>query len=110
MVKRVMAGLMKKTGALSPLPVEILFGASALQGAGVAGLKILARCFQALIDMTDAAFGGLIDLPPHFRGFPPVRGEMQLGPRLGPGCDTLVEFRLGHGTGGGSAKLLTHRS
>lgn len=76
----------------------------------MAGFEILARCFKALVDMADAAFGGLIDLPPHFHGFPAIWREMQLGPRLGPGCNSLVEFRLGDYTGSGPAKLFTHRS
>lgn len=105
-----MLALWRKPGRSLALPVEILFGASALQRAGMAGFEVLARYFQALIDMADAAFGFLIDLPPHIRCLPPVRGEMQLGPWLGPGCDTLVEFRFGHNTGSGPAKLLTHRS
>lgn len=96
--------------ALSPLPVEILFGATALQGAGMAVLEVLTSLFEALIDMADAAFGFLVDLPPHIRCFPPVRGEVQLGPWLGPGCDTLVEFRFGDYSGSGPAKLFTHRS
>ncbi|MDH4980958.1 hypothetical protein [Hyphomicrobium sp. D-2] len=61
----------------------------------MAGFEVLARFFQALVDMADAAFGILIDLPLYFRGFPAVRGEVQLGPRLGPGCDTLVAFCFG---------------
>jgi hypothetical protein len=105
-----MAGRCEEAGALSPLPVEIVFGATALQGAGMAGFEILARGFEALIDMANAAFGVLIDLPPHFRGLPPVRSKMQLGPRLGPSCNALVEFRLGDYTGSGPAKLFTHRS
>lgn len=76
----------------------------------MAGLEVFAGVFQPRIDVPDAKFGGLIDLPLHFVGFPALRREMQLGPRLGPGCNTLVEFRLGDYSGSGPAKLLTHRS
>ena len=95
---------------LSPLPVEILFGASALQGAGMAVLEVLARSFEALVDMADAAFGIVVDLPLHFRDLPAIRGEVQLGPRLGPGCDTLVAFCFGDYSRSGATELLTHRS
>lgn len=76
----------------------------------MAVLEVLARGFEALVDMADAAFGILIDLPLHLCNFPAVRGEVQLGPRLGPGCDTLVAFCLGHNTRGSATELLTHRS
>ena len=85
-----------RTGALSPSPVEVLFGPAPHQCAGVAFLEILARNFEALIEVTDTAFTGLINLPPYFIGFPPVWSEMQLGPRLGPSCDPLFKLRFGH--------------
>jgi hypothetical protein len=88
--------LRRRTGALSPSPVEVLFGTAPHEGAGVAFLEILARDLEALIEMPDAAFTGLINLPPYFCGFPPVWGEMQLGPRLGPSCDPLFKLRFGH--------------
>jgi hypothetical protein len=72
--------------------------------------EIFARGLEALVDMTDAAFRFLINLSPHFRGFPPLGSEMQLGPRLGPSCDALVAFRFGDYTGSGAAKLLGQRS
>lgn len=101
---------LKKTGALSPLPVEVLLGASALKCAGMAFLEILAGRVESLIKVPDAVLSGEIDLSPHFSCFPPFRGEMQLGLQFRPSCDPLVEFRLGHNTGSGPAKLLTHRS
>lgn len=75
-------------------------------------LEILARDFEALIEMPDAALSGLINLPPYFCCFPPIRGEMQLGPRLGPSCDPLFKFRLGRYTAGRMPELLcfAHRS
>lgn len=77
-----------------PPPVEVVLGTSALQGASVAVLEILPRRFQALIDMANAALGILIDLPPHFRGFPSVGSKMQLGLKLRPSCNALVAFRF----------------
>ncbi len=85
-----------KTGALSPFPVEVLFGPSPHKCAGVAFLEVFARNLEALIDVPNTAFTGLINLPPHFCGFPPVWSEMQLGPRLGPSCDPLFKLRFGH--------------
>jgi len=85
-----------RTGALLPSPVEVLLGPTPHQGAGVAVLEVLAGDLEALIEMPDAAFTGLINLPPYFIGFPPVRSEMQLGPRLGPSCDPLFKLRFGH--------------
>jgi hypothetical protein len=73
-----------------------LFGPAPHQRAGVDFLEILARNFEALIEMPDAALSSLIKLPPYFCGFPPARGEMQLGPRLGPSCDPLFKLRFGH--------------
>ena len=87
--------LRRRTGALSPSPVEVLFGPTPHKRAGVALLEILARDFEALIEMPDAAFTGLINLPPYFCCFPPIWGEMQLGPRLGPSCDPLFKLRFG---------------
>jgi hypothetical protein len=43
-----------------------LFGPAPHKCAGVALLEILARYFEALIEMPDAAFTGLIKLPPYF--------------------------------------------
>ena len=85
-----------RTGALSPSPVEVLFGPAPHKCAGVAFLDIFARDFEALIEMPDTAFTGLIYLPPYFCGFPPVWGEMQLDPRLGPSCDPLFKLCFGH--------------
>lgn len=75
-------------------------------------LEILTRGFEAVVNMPDAALACLIDLPPYLGRFPAIRGQVQLGPWLGPSCETLIQFRLGHKAGGGEVKVfgLCHRS
>lgn len=75
-------------------------------------LEILAGLLEALIEMPDAALPGLIDLPANVSSFPAIRGEMQLGLKFGPSCETLIQFRLGHEARGGQFKVFgfRHRS
>jgi hypothetical protein len=76
----------------------------------MAFFDFFASDLEALVDMANAAFRFLIELPPYYRGLPAIRRKMQLGPRLGPSCDTLVALRFGDYTGSGPTELLTHRS
>lgn len=72
--------------------------------------ELLAGLRESLVDMADAAFGFVVDLPPHLRGLPAIGSKMQLGPRLGPSCDPLVAFRFGDDSRSGATELFGHRS
>ena len=103
---------MKEAGALSPLPVEVVFGASADRGLGAVIAQGFVGVVEPLAQVMDAVAVGFELLGIHRLHFPAIRREMQLSPRLGLSCDALVEFRFGHNTGSGPAKLLSfaHRS
>lgn len=103
---------MKETGALSPLPVEIVFGAAANEGLGAVIAQRFVRIVEPFAQVVDAVAVGFELLGIHRLHFPAVWGEMQLSPRLGLSCDALVEFRFGHNAGSGPAKRLrfAHRS
>lgn len=73
------------------------------------GVVRLGRGFcllQTFFQMRNALFGSFVDLHFHIACFWAVRGEVQLGPWLGPSRQTLIQFGFCGYAGGCSAKRL----
>lgn len=106
------AAFARETGALSPLPVKIVFGAAANKGLVSITAQGFVRVVEPFAQVVDAVAVGFELLGIHRLHFPAIGGEVQLSPRLGLSCDALVEFRFGYSAGSGPAKLLrlAHRS
>ena len=101
----------EELGALSPLPIEVLLGASAQQRFGAIFAQCVLRFIKPRTQVMNAIAVGFELLGVYRLHFVAVGREVQLSPRLGLSCDALVEFRVGHDTRSGPAKLrFAHRA